>query len=137
MKNIERNSIVVAAVLASIALVILTIIDFCELNRASKSGPMNYEAPTVSAEADRSSGPQFDKAPFCSCTIGEFDLVCSNVKLGHGCGCRDNGARMKLDAGIGYCLDGRVVSEDAYKLSHDPGFQYTKCQDPRKVDGDK
>ena len=54
MKKIGRNSIVAVAVLAAILLVILTIIDFVELNRASKSGPMNYEKPTASGSVNTS-----------------------------------------------------------------------------------
>lgn len=78
------------------------------------------------------SGVRADNAPFCSCTYGEFDLVCSNVMLGDRCNCRDNGARMKLDDGVGYCFDGRVVSESAYKkYSADPKFEYTQCPNPR------
>jgi hypothetical protein len=76
-----------------------------------------------------------DNAPFCSCTYGEFDLVCSNVMLGDRCSCRDNGARMKLDDSIGRCFDGRVVSESVYKkYSADPKFEYTQCPDPRNKD---
>ena len=99
---------------------------------ASRMGQTDSPSASGFVVAGQMSGKQADKEPFCSCTYGEYDLVCSNVKLGDACSCRDNGARMKLDGVVGYCLDGRVVKEDAYKKdSADPKFEYTQCPDPR------
>ncbi|MDD5726317.1 MAG: hypothetical protein PHC53_02795 [Patescibacteria group bacterium] len=131
MKNFERNSIVAAAVLATVAFVILTIIDFRELDRKGETvaGPMNYEKPTA---------PLSSVSVVMTSTGGMRTGRTSGLVLGGRCDCAFEGQKIMTDDGPGFCFDGVAVKEEAYKkLSVDPKFKYTKCDDPRSRDVDK
>jgi len=124
----ELKSVVAWLGLAALILSALALYVYID-HKASRMGQTDVPSAPSSAMLVA------EKGPHCLCTIGEFDLICSNVKLGDGCSCRDSGARMKVDDGVGHCFDGRVVSESVYKkYSADPKFEYTQCPDPRNKD---
>ncbi|MHB8830866.1 MAG: hypothetical protein ACYC44_02025 [Patescibacteria group bacterium] len=108
-----------------------------------KPGPMNYEKPMASViDRNTKSEPMnYEKptAPLSSASVAMTSTGSmrtgrtSGLVLGGRCDCAFEGQKIMTDDGPGFCFDGVVVKEEAYKkLSVDPKFGYTLCPDPRK-----
>ncbi len=105
-----------------------------------RPGPMNYEKPAASVidRNTKSEAMNYEKpvAPLPSTSVAMTSTSRkgnSGLVLGGRCDCAFEGQKIMTEDGPGYCVDGMAIKEEAYKkLSVDPKFEYTVCNDPRK-----